>query len=479
MSTTRAIAHNTIIQITGKVISVFLGLIAIGMMTRYLGQEKFGWYVTTITFLQFTCILIDFGLIPVTAQMLSEPEHDKTRLFKNLLSYRFFTALICLIIVPLIAMFFPYPVEVKIAIAFSTISFLSVAMNQIFTGLYQTKLKMHIQVMGELVGRVVLVAGLYLMIKNHSQFLPIMAAIVVSSVSYTAVMWISASRETSVGFGFDWKIWRAITKKMWPIALAIVFNVIYLKGDIILLSLFRPQAEVGLYGAAYRVIDIYSQLAMMIMGIMLPLLTFNWSRNLIDKFKKHYQQSFDIIMLMAVPMLVATLILAEKIMRLVAGPDFAIAGKPLQVLSLAVFGVYLGAVFGHTAVAINRQKQVIWIFVSDAIITFVGYLIFIPKFGMYGAAWMTVFSELYAGLLLFASTRYYSKTPLQLKTFGKIVLAGLIMGLVLLVLIKLNVFLLVLIGTLTYGACLLLFKAISKETIQEIISIKQKTASND
>ena len=65
---------------------------------------------------------------------------------------------------------------------------------------------------------------------------------------------------------------------------------------------------------------------------------------------------------------------------------------------------------------------------------------------MYGAAWMTVFSELYAGLLLFASTRYYSRTPLQFKTFGKIVLAGLIMGFVLLSLIKLNVLFLVLIG---------------------------------
>ena len=28
----------------------FLGVLALGMMTRYLGTEKFGWYVTTISF---------------------------------------------------------------------------------------------------------------------------------------------------------------------------------------------------------------------------------------------------------------------------------------------------------------------------------------------------------------------------------------------------------------------------------------------
>ena len=94
MTTTRKIAHNTIIQIVGKVFSTALGLLALGMMTRYLGTEQFGWYITTISFLGFIGILIDFGLIPVTAQMMSEPQHDKKALFKNLISFRFFTALL-------------------------------------------------------------------------------------------------------------------------------------------------------------------------------------------------------------------------------------------------------------------------------------------------------------------------------------------------------------------------------------------------
>ena len=55
-------------QIIGKLSSTFLGLIALGMMTRYLGQEQFGWYITTMAFLQFIGIMIDFGLIPVTAK---------------------------------------------------------------------------------------------------------------------------------------------------------------------------------------------------------------------------------------------------------------------------------------------------------------------------------------------------------------------------------------------------------------------------
>lgn len=474
MSTTKKIAHNTAYQMIGKIISTILGLIAIGMMTRYLGQEHFGWYITTITFLQFIGILIDFGLIPVTAQMMSEPEFNKKELFKNLLGFRFVTAIIFLGITPLIALFFPYPREVKIAISFSTIAFLSVAMNQIFLGFYQTKLKMHIQAIGEVVGRIVLVGGLWLIIYKQAGFLPIMIVVVLNSAAYTAFMWLSSIKYSKPSFGFNWKIWKKIMIKSWPIAISIIFNVVYLKGDIILLSIFKTQSEVGIYGAAYRVIDILAQTAMMFMGVMLPLLTYSWSRNIKTEFKKRYQQAFDVMMLFAVPIVVGTIVLANKIMLLIAGEEFIEAGQPLQILAIAIFGVYLGAVFGHTAVAINKQKHVMWIYISNALITLIGYLIFIPMYGMYGAAWMTVFSEIYAGTLLWIAIKQYSKEKIQMKTFGKIILASAIMGIALHLLINLNIILLILIAVIIYGLVLILTKTISKKTISEILMIKQK-----
>lgn len=475
MSTTRLIAHNTAFQITGKITSTLLGLLALGMMARYLGTEKFGWYITTITFLQFVGILIDFGLIPVTAQMLSEPAHDKEKLFKNLISFRFVSAIVFLGVAPLIALFFPYPREIKIAISFSTIAFLGVAMNQVFIGFYQNKLKMHLSAIGENVGRIVLVVGLWLLIKQHAGFVPVMVVVVLNSVAYTAILWLAAKKYTPINMEFDWTIWKAIMKKMWPIAISIIFNVIYLKGDTILLSLYKTQSEVGLYGAAYRVIDILAQTAMLLMGVMLPLLAFHWSRNLKEEFRKFYQQSFDSMMLLALPMTIVVVILANKIIALVYDKDFIASGQPLQILALAVFGVYLGAIFGHTAVAINRQKQTMWIYISDAILTLIGYLIFIPKYGMHGAAWMTVFSELYAGILLWLTIRHYTKEKLRLKTFGKIIFSCLLMSAALLFFYQLHVLLLVIIATAVYGASILLTRAVSKETIREILAIKQKT----
>lgn len=470
-TTTQKIAHNTIAQIMGKIVSTALGLIAIGLMTRYLGAEQFGWYVTAISFLQFIGILTDFGLIPVSAQMLSESAYDKQTLLKNLLGFRLVSAVIFLGAAPVVALFFPYPPEVKIAIAFSTISFLSIAINQILIGYYQTELRMHVHAIADVAGRMVLVAGLLILIAAHAPFLAIMGIIVLSTIAQTAVDWMVAARRTPIRFAFDVDIWRAIVKKMWPVAISIMFNVVYLKGDIVLLSLFRPQTEVGLYGAAYRVLDIVSQMAMMVMGVILPLLAFSWARNMKEEFRARYQQAFDLAMAIAIPMTVGIALFSEKIMVLVAGHDFATASVPLALLAVAVFGVYLGAVFGHTAVAINKQKQTIWIYASNAMITLIGYLIFIPRFGMLGAAWMTAFSELYAGLLLFFTIQRYSGERLRVKTFGKILVASAIMGAILFPLRDLHIAFLIILGIAVYAAVIIGIRGISKETIKEIFSV--------
>lgn len=474
MSTTRKLAHNTIIQLIGKVVSTALGLVAIKMMTTYLGVEQFGWYVTAISFLQFIGILTDFGVIPVTAQMLSEQPNQKKRLFQNILTFRVITGFIFFGIAPLLVLFFPYPVTVKLAVAVMSISFMAISINQVLTGLYQDRLQMHYQAIGEVIGRIVLVGGLWLLIQEKASFLTVMALVSLSSVSYTTYMCLKARQFVSFRPRFDKDIWKRMIKKMWPIAISIMFNVVYLKGDVLLLSLFREQEIVGIYGAAYRVIDILAQTAMLFMGVMLPLLTHAWVTKNKEVFHKYYQQAFDVMMMLVLPMTVGVIALAEPIILLIADSSYLPAASILRILAIAVLGVYLGATFSHIAVAIDKQKQTMWIYISSAILTLVGYLIFIPLYGMYGAAWMSVFSELYVGILLFFIIKKFAKQQLSLKTSRKIFIAALVMGSVVWYLPNLHIIFRVFLGAGVYALFLYMFGAISKETLREVFAIKKK-----
>ena len=86
---------------------------------------------------------------------------------------------------------------------------------------------------------------------------------------------------------------------------------------------------------------------------------------------------------------------------------------------------------------------------------------------------MTLFSEFYAGLMLFLTIRHYLKMHLEVKTFAKIVFSALVMGAVVFMFSHLNVLLLIVIGSVVYGSFLYGLGAISKETVREIVRINK------
>lgn len=473
MSLTKRIAQNTAIQIIGKIISVLAGTAAFFLMANYLGAEQFGWYTTTISFLGFAGILVDFGLIPISAQMLSEPRFDQKKLLSNLFTFRLTSAAIFFLLAPSIGLLFPYPVEVKWALWITSISFFAMTVNQIFMALYQVKLKLWIPSITEVCSRLFLLLLVILFMIQEVSFLSFMIAISATTLLSVLINWYYAHKEIPITMAYDKEIWYSIIQKSWPVAVSIMFNVIYLKGDTLILTLTHSQETVGVYGLAYKFIDIVTQIAMMTMGILLPLMAYHWSRNKKTAFQQQYQQAFDLLLAMAMPLLVGIAFTAIPLMTFF-DPSFRETGIILQILSIAVFGVYLGAIFGHTAVAIDKQKETLWIYASNAILTLIAYLLVIPRFGIIGAAWVTVASELYAGFLLFVTIRYYSKVKLQYTSFFKISLASLLMGIVVYFCLSFfHLFSSIFLAAIIYVLLLVLFKVINISDIQSIIDIKK------
>ncbi|MBI4435127.1 polysaccharide biosynthesis C-terminal domain-containing protein, partial [Candidatus Uhrbacteria bacterium] len=254
----------------------------------------------------------------------------------------------------------------------------------------------------------------------------------------------------------------------WPIAISIIFNLLYLKGDILFLAYFRDQAEVGLYGAAYRVLEVMTVLPTMLMGLVLPSLVAMWSQGRTQEFRKRVAQIFDLFALMVVPVVVGAQLTSTELMTLIAGADFAIAGPILTWLILALVGVFLGTLYGHLVVAINKQRIMTWGYVFVAIVAVVGYRLYIPVYGMWGAVWVTLASEaLIAGLTFLVVYRTSRALP-SLRVLLKALAAS---GIMYLALVGLDVPVLIdlLVGGLVYGATIITLKAVSIRQITSLI----------
>lgn len=432
MKLSTKVAYNTIIQIISKFTATALGLVVVGILTRYLGQAGFGKYTTIMAFLSLFGIMADLGLTLVTAQMVSEPGADQQKILNNLFSIRFFSALILLGIAPLVVLLFPYEANVKWGVLIGAFSFLFISLNQILVGFFQNRLRMDKVSISEVVGRLVLVLGVILVAYFSWGLLGAMVAIVIANGINFLLHFSFAQKFIKIRFRFDWSYWITILKKSWPLAATIVLNLVYLKGDILILSLIDSQKDVGLYGASYKVIDVVVMIPFIFAGILLPIITSAWANKEKERFEDIVQRGFNYMAILALPLVVGAQFLSQQIMEIVAGKDFFMSGEILQILVWAAFFVFLAAIFSHAIIAINKQKKVIWAYVLTSVTSLAGYFIFIPKYSYYGAAWMTVYSEALIFILVLYCLWKYTRYLPKLGIFFKSLLASLAMGVLLL-----------------------------------------------
>jgi len=472
MSVTKKIAHNTLIQYIGKIATTILGIFVVALMTRYLGKDGFGQYITVTAFLAFFGIIVDFGLSLTATRTVGKPGLNVDKYLSNMMTLRIISSFVFMGLAPLVVWFFPYAIEVKLGVLIVTWSFFFISLNNILASVFQKEIKMFIYSIAEVAGRIVLLSGIAIAMYLKLDIYFIFAMITAGSFTHMIISFLAARKYVKFRFAFDMNTWKAIFKKSWPIAISISCNLLYLKTDTIILSLVRPEADVGLYGASYRVIDILTMLPSLFMGLVLPIFTGYFVQKHWYKVRSLMQMAFDAMVVIALPIVLGTMVIGRKIMILIAGSEFAISGDILKLLIWAVAAIFMGTLFGYLIVGINKQKKTIWGYLSVAVVSLIGYIIFIPIYGYWAAAAITVGSEALIAIITAIVVSRTVKFFPSLHILGKALAAALIMAGVLYVLRDLNVILLLLIAMVIYFGLIILFRAVKKETIKELISLK-------
>ena len=473
MSIVANIARNTFYQAFSRGFGVIAGLLTVALMTRYLGQTGYGYYTTIVAFLQFFGVLADFGLQMTTTKLLAEPNSNNSQIFGNILALRIISSVIFLGASVLVVWLLPYPLIIKQGISLASLSFLFVSLQSIFISIFQKNLAMAKVAISEIASKSFLLLGVFLAVIGNAGLLWIIVAVVIGNSTGFLILFFSAFKFFKFRPQINLVIWRQIWTTMWPLALTIALTLIYFRADTVILALFRPQNEVGLYGATYKVLEVLVQFPYLFLGLILPLLTkFFVSNRLV--FELIIQKSFELMIIIIVPMVFSVLILGDKIMVFIAGPEFIISGALLKILILAVALIYIGALFGYAIVAAELPKKMIKFYFIDALISIVLYLIFIPLFSYWAAAVITIFTELIITLASYYVLKKYTRLKIiKRPIIVKALLASLLMTAVLIILINQNLLILVIIGLIVYVWALYLLRGFSKKQVLEIINLRK------
>lgn len=481
MSLARAIALNTGVQVAGKILSTGLGVVLIALLTRQLGQEGFGMYSTANAFLQMFALLLDLGLNVTLIALLGEHADDKDyekRCLSALFTLRIVLAIVILgLLAPLVALAFPYPWELKLAIFALTASFIFPSLNQVVVGAQQKHLRLNMAAISENVGRLIALAGVLMAPSLGWGLVPLMWVISLAGFASFFVNFLSARRYASLHWNWDPKFWTMALKRSWPVGVSIAFGLAYFKADTLILSLVRSHSEVGIYGAAYRVLEVLITIPFMYAGVLLPLLAHAYVKQDRERLKKLVSASIDVMLIMAIPMVVGTWLLGPELMRLVAGPDFVASGEILRVLVLAIAVIYLNVIFAHIVVAVDAQRKMLPTYAVVGFGTVALYLLLIPSYGMWAAAWLTVASEFIVGTASFLVSKRYMEIVFHPRATIAAIGASLVMTSIVLGTPFLHVVIRILLGAGAYIACVILFGGISKEVLREIFKLKNEPST--
>lgn len=482
MQLSTRVAYNTIIQFIAKFASTFLGLLAIAFIARYLGVEGYGEYTTAVTFISFFAIVADMGLTLVTVQLISQPGAKMEKIMSNLLALRLISALVIIGLAPIFVLIFPYSTVIKQAVLAVSFSFFFIAMNQVLVGLFQKQLRMDKVAIAEVLSRALMLGLIFYSIKIDQGILGIMLAVSISSAFNFLLHYLFSLSFVRLKLSFDFEYWKEIMQKSWPLAVTIILNLLYLKTDTLLLSIIPRETsigiieEVGLYGAAYKVIEVLVTLPFMFAGIILPIITLKWANQDAKGFSNVLQKSFDVMAIVAVPLIFGTFVTSKEVMTLVAGKEFILSANILNILIIASSVIFLGTMFSHAVIAINKQKKIIPAYVFVAVTSVLGYFVVIPNFSYLGAAWVTVYSEIAIAVFSFYVTWKYTKFVPSLHVTGKSIFASASMAALILMLHKYQIsslFVTLPTAIIFYLACMYLINGFSKEDVLVLMNRKE------
>ncbi|MFH0969720.1 MAG: flippase [Patescibacteria group bacterium] len=468
MAVARKIAYNVFFNATAKILATVLALVSIGFITRYLGAEGFGHYATVLAFFSFFGSLADLGLYSIATREISRVGANEKKIMGNVFTLRVFSSLIVFIFSPLV-FFLPYSQELKVGIMIAAASFVFSASYSVLNGIFQKYLAMDKVAMTELVGKIIQLAIIIIAVKLNLGFSAIILSLLAFMVFNFVVVFFWSRKYIKFKIEIDFDYWKKFIKESLPMGIAVVITFFYFKMDTILLSIMKSGTEVGIYNAAYKVIENITFFPAMIIGLILPL-TSRYIFTDKEKFNQISNKIFKVFFLLIIPIVIGTIFLADGIIRLIGGAGFAQSADILRILIFSLVFIFFGNFFNNILLSGNLQKKLMFALAFCAVFNISLNLFLIPRYSYTGAAYTSVFTEMLVVIFgLYISHKYLRYKP-NLKGLTQALVSGLAMALFLFFLREMNFFVLSLGSTAVYFIFLYITKAISQDEIKSLFN---------
>lgn len=398
------VLYNVGAQAAGRMVGLVLALLALRVMTGYLGVDGYGRLAIVLALTALLVSVSDFGITTVLARETATAPEEADMLGGTLLRFRLASAAGAVGLAVAAVPFLPYPSDVKVGLLIGLVGTFFVSVGRFPGAFFQVSLRMDLWAVLDVFYKL---ASLLLIVAVALLDLGFYA--LVSAIALAGFLWFGSAFAVSRRF---WSInlraapgrTRTLLRDSVGIWLITIIGLLHFQGDMVLLSLLQPPADVGIYSIAFKFVEQSVMLAGLFMGAVFPILA-RRTHESTERLEEVIRKAFAFLLLQAIPLTLLLFVMANEFVRIVAPAEFDPAAEPLRVISLALPVIFASMIYSNVLIVLNRQRDLIGLFLASLALNIGLNLYFIPRYSYMGAAWTTVASETVSFVAVFLLAR--------------------------------------------------------------------------
>ena len=381
------------------------------------GSEAYGLFYSLFNLTFILSVVLDPGITNFNNRHIAQNNHLLTKYFSRISMVK--VALIIPFSLLLILWYFLFSKQNQLEFNLVMLLGLSQVMNSFvlynrsnLSGLHLFRTDTLISILDKLL--MIFLVGVFLYTPSLSGMLDIQTFCILQLISFTLTALISFLIVKYYCIKPVFKLEKSflliIIKKSFPYALLALLMVLYSKIDTVLLKTLHTNGnkEVGVYAAAYRLIDAANMIAILFSGLLYPI----FARQLKEKtdIAPMVRTGFKLLVFPALAFSVVIYVFRMPLMAMLYIQDANIAGNLLGLLLISLVATCVTYVCGTLLTAAGEIVLLNRIALIAVLFNIIANYIFIPIYGVVACAWIAMFTFGFVACCHF----YYSKIHFSL-----------------------------------------------------------------
>ena len=407
----KKIFGNSVWQISEKIITMLLGVIAISFVARYLGTEQYGWVNYIMSVVTLFTSFSTFGMERITINDIVSKKYDKSEVLGTSLVIRIVGGII-LIVIAQITLFILNGANLEAQIIGLIMgSCMLFKASEVIEYYFQAQMNMKVISIIRCVTAVVVSITRILIVVFNLGVVGFAATYLVDAFVAGLLFYIWYKHRNKSKFKVNKNYAKVVLSKCWYIAVAGLMSTIYMRIDQVMLgSMLANKSENGIYSAAVRIAEMWYFIPAAIITAFQPIIMQQKENNEIE-YKRLMQKLYDIVAIVGVIFASIITIFGKIPVYILYGSEYLGAEKVLAISTWAGIFATLGGARSVWLITENLQKYTLLYTGIGCIINVVLNFILIPIYGAVGAAIATLTTQFVANviaLMLIKETRISS-----------------------------------------------------------------------